>query len=195
MNSLRSMGCAALVILAVLSTSPRGDAADATFSQAVEVMPSQLRGAVAPPPAVANIDWSTGPAPEWIWGIPGDRKCVLRTTLPAGAKSAWLKATCDNVMRLKLNGKTIADSSEWQAPVEVNLLPYLTADQNELIAEVDNDGNVCGFLAKITLQMPDGSVQYVVSSAAWQGAADAKSARGRRSGWSPSMAKVRGEMS
>jgi putative heme-binding domain-containing protein len=157
------------------------DAATQRYTQAPEVMPSQVRGEPMAAPVRPAIDWSAGPRPAWIWGLPESTACVVRTKFTAGAvKAAWLKATCDNVMRVRLNGKVIATSSEWQAPVETDLLPLLEAGENNFQAEIDNEGNVAGFLAKIVLEAADGTKRYVVTGSDWEGAANRRS-----KDWSP----------
>ncbi|MCA9055941.1 MAG: heme-binding protein, partial [Planctomycetaceae bacterium] len=159
-----------VALLAAASVTSADDDSQKSFTQAAEVMPAQVRGAEPPAPQRANIDWSIGTRPEWIWGTPEPRACVLKTTFPGGAQTARLKATCDNVMRLYLNGKLVASSSEWKDPVEVDVLQNLKPGDNELVAEVDNEGDVGGFILKLVLQMSDGSTQYVVSGSDWKGA-------------------------
>lgn len=180
-SAVRPLWIAAVVSFVATDFAQADDAAPAPFTQVPEVMPSQVRGQEPPVVVRPNIDWVDGPRPAWIWGVPDATACVLRTKFDGGAvKSAWLKATCDNVMRVRLNGKVVATSSEWQTPVEIDLLPFLESGENNLQAEVDNEGNVAGFLAKIVLEGTDGTNRFVVTSGEWEGATERRS-----KAWSP----------
>ncbi|MFV0444228.1 MAG: c-type cytochrome [Planctomycetaceae bacterium] len=147
------------------------DAPPKSYTQAPEVMPAQVQGVPVETPKPAPVNWTAEPNPEWIWGIPGTKPCVVKTTFAGGAKTAWIKATCDNVMKLTLNGQSIASSSEWQQPVEVDVLSKLKPGDNELVAELDNEGGASGFLLKLVMQMPDGMTRTIVTGGDWTGAA------------------------
>jgi putative heme-binding domain-containing protein len=146
--------------------------ADEPRTQLPEFAASVVRGAEAEPVvAAAALNWDAGPNPQWIWAPTGDGPCVLRTTLPAGVKKAWLKASCDNVMKVFLNGKQVVAGSEWQQPAEVNLQPVLVEGENVLEVEASNQEGICGFVAKVILELGDGSTHYLVTDTNWQSGA------------------------
>ncbi|AGA31012.1 c-type cytochrome [Singulisphaera acidiphila] len=180
----RSRGGPALVFMMVVGfavqavPSLAADDSDRVFTQKPEVAPSQLRGQ-AKEPAKLNPEpgkLAQGPAPTWIWGAKLDTRYFLRKEFSGDAKAAWLKATCDNRMALFLNGKRLAQSQEWEAPVELDVRDLLRPGLNELVAQVDNEGGSAGFALKLVMTMPDGSTRYVVSDASWT-AADRRSAK------------------
>jgi putative heme-binding domain-containing protein len=111
-----------------------------------------------------------GPAPVWIWGADANRRYFLRKEFEGGAKSATVKASCDNVMTLYLNGKEIAGSDSWQTPIEKGVQNALQQGKNVLLAEVANEGGPSGFALKLGMTMADGKAQYVVSDNTWQAA-------------------------
>jgi putative heme-binding domain-containing protein len=117
-----------------------------------------------------------GPTPNWIWGADANKKYVLRTTFAGSSKAAALQVTCDNVFTLYLNGKKVAASSEWQAPVQRDVQQFILDGENVLEAEVSNEGNLMGFVLKLALADADGKPRYVVTDGNWQVAAarDAK---------------------
>lgn len=161
-----------LVATGLLTTWGSQSLAEPVWTQAPERQRSQVQGAPATPPQpVKELNWTAGPVPEWIWGVADNGPCVLRTTFRGGATSARLRVTCDNEFRLLLNGEVIAASSNWEQPVEVDVLSKLKPDENVLVAEASNEGGVCGFVLKLVLEQADGTPRYVTSSGEWQGAA------------------------
>ena len=50
--------------------------------------------------------------------IPPDS--ALNSRLSGVPEAAWMRATCDNAFVMKLNGKTVAQSRDWQKPVHVD---------------------------------------------------------------------------
>lgn len=162
----------AVLVSAASDVRLRADDAGRLYRQVAEVLPAvgRTESGAGDLTAAPEVDWSAGPAPEWIWGGRGDAPCLLKTTFAGGVRAAWLKATCDNEMKLFLNGRPIGESREWEAPLEINLQGHLRPGDNELVAEVRNRGGDVGFLAKLVLELPDGSRRYIVSNSAWQGA-------------------------
>ncbi|MEZ6065746.1 MAG: hypothetical protein R3B90_08580 [Planctomycetaceae bacterium] len=55
-------------------------------------------------------------------------------------------------------------------PTEVNLQPHLKAGDNVIEVAAANEGGVSGFVAKVVMQMSDGTSKYVVTSTDWQSA-------------------------
>lgn len=144
------------------------------YTQAAEVVESQTPGATSPDtPAAERADnhrklLTEGPVPTWIWGPSNDKTWFLRTTFAGGAKAALLKATSDNHMTVFINGKRVAHSDEWQAPVELDVQKYVRDGENELLAEVSNDGGIAAFVLKLVLIDADDQPHYVVSDDSWK---------------------------
>lgn len=126
-------------------------------------------------PAPEKLDVSGGPAPQWIWAPGNPQKCFLKTEFEAGEiRSAVLAATCDNTMKLSLNGKVIASSTEWQAPVFQNVTLNVKPGKNVITVEAGDEGGARGFVLKLILTGPDRRTRkYVLSNADWQASATA----------------------
>ncbi len=172
LNASRYLGVAAL-FLALLDSTPCLNAADVKiFTQKPEVVPSIVRG--EPAPSKTNEDHSqkdllrNGPKPFWIWGPDEKRRYVLRKEFDGGATVGWLKAACDNRMRLLLNGQEIAQASDWQSPVEVNVSNLLQPGKNVLEANVSNDEGPAGFVLKLALTKIGEKSRYLISDESWQ---------------------------
>jgi putative heme-binding domain-containing protein len=171
-------GSRVLIVAAVLaawSFGPSVMAADdgRSYSQAPEVAPSENLGEA---PAVGvekpvDVGLERGPSPSWIWGPDENSRYFLKTSFDGGSIAARLKATCDNEVTIFLNGQRILSSDDWQEPIEADVQRQIRPGRNELIAEVTNQGSAAGFLCKLALKQPDGSVRYVVSDASWTAAA------------------------
>src|SRR5205814_1976954 len=160
-----------------------GSAASAadTFTQSPVVAPSVERGSAAPPPAAPDASWQTrflaGPTPLWIWGKDDNTPYILRKEFAApGVTAAKLRVTCDNWVRLTLNGKQVVDSDKWEEPVEADVTKLLKPEGNVLVAEVRNDGGPAGFVMKLVMTAK-GEAKYVVSDTTWA-AAEANAAAG-----------------
>jgi putative heme-binding domain-containing protein len=171
MLSLPKLGliCTALV----LSLHSLATADDRVVTQTPAVAPAQAREKpVAEKPKERSTDklFRGGPTPLWIWGADFNKNYFLRKEIPDGAVAARLKATCDNRLRISINGAAVVSSDEWKTPVEVDVTKYLKAKDNVLVAEVINDGGVAGFVMKLALTMPKDEVRYLVSDETWQAA-------------------------
>jgi len=106
------------------------------------------------------------PAP-WIWGPADGRPYLLKKTFAGGGRRAVLVATADNRMRVSLNGQEIAASDNWEQPVTVEVGDRLRDGDNELVAEVTNDGGPAGFSCRLEIVAGDGSRRVVESDASW----------------------------
>jgi putative heme-binding domain-containing protein len=132
-------------------------------------MPSQVKGApsTAAPARPADIGLNRGPAPSWIWGPADESKYILKTSFIGGSTAAVLKTACDNQVTIFLNGKQVASNDDWQEPVESDVQAEIKPGGNDLVAMVENQGGPAGFIFKLALKNPDGTVRYVVSDASW----------------------------
>lgn len=166
-----------LAPLAGLWLTSAAAAQQRTFEQQPEVVAAQVRNQPAPSqpaqPSGASQALRQGPTPKWIWGADPNRSYVLRKVFSANADQAVLKAACDNVMTVRLNGRQVAAGSEWQQPVEADIRKHLKPGENELTVEVSNQGGPSGFVLKLALLGKDGKAQYVVSDETWTAAESA----------------------
>ena len=96
-------------------------------------------------PAAATL-FSDGPVASWIWGASNTKNYTLRKEFAAGSMTAVLKASCDNKVKLSLNGQVIGQSDEWQEPLEADVQKLLKPEGNVLVAEVVNEGGVAGLV-------------------------------------------------
>ncbi|NCX99193.1 MAG: heme-binding protein, partial [Planctomycetia bacterium] len=103
----------------------------------------------------------------WIWGADENKAYRLRKTFPGGARSAEIVATSDNRMKLLLNGTTVASSDAWERPVRVDVTKLVRDGENELIAEVENDGGSAGFSCRLMLEDAAGQKRDVASDGSW----------------------------
>src|SRR5690606_7498958 len=87
-----------------------------TFTQAPTVAPARVPGeTVTPPPKPLGLDaLNDGPVPNWIWGAEDNQTYILRKTFTGTAQAAWLRASCDNRMKVFVNGQPVAESGNWQ---------------------------------------------------------------------------------
>ncbi|MBM3981543.1 MAG: c-type cytochrome [Planctomycetes bacterium] len=144
-----------------------------TFTQKPVTAPTTERGDPAPAPKVdaGAAEWDkrfeSGPTPEWIWGDTPAKNYVLRTSFVANnVKAAKLKVSADNAVVLFLNGKRVAASDEWKDGAEADVSAHLKGN-NEILAEVRNEGGVAAFVFKLTMVDDKGKVSYVVSDTKW----------------------------
>ncbi len=160
-RSLHNACPTAALLLALLFTGIGHAADQPTWRQPAEPMP--LASA-----ADAAAGATPKPAPaKWIWGPDERREYRLTKTFQGGAKAAVLVATCDNAMRLFINGTEVAASDTWEAPVAIDVAKHLRDGDNELAAIVRNAGGLAGFSCRLVLTDPDGGVRMVESDQSW----------------------------
>jgi putative heme-binding domain-containing protein len=155
---------------------PKGDS-PAISEQAAEVLPSITES--NPNPAIPEAKGSQalllkGPAPEWIWGADYDTKYRLTKTFKANSKSARLFVSCDNSGTVFLNGQQVMKDVPWDSPKTVDAQKYLKEGENEIVAEVANEGGVAAFLCKLAMSGEGDKTEYVVSDASWKATAIGK---------------------
>ncbi|HEU0009006.1 MAG TPA: hypothetical protein VFT34_04235, partial [Verrucomicrobiae bacterium] len=134
------------------------------------------------------------PSPEWIWhpnngAPPGDnevrffRKEFRMTDAPV---KATLRVACDNRANVFLDGKQIAEATEWSTPTVVDLTPLLKAGDHLLAVRAQNEGSAAGLLVVLEAAFPTTKRMTLVSDATWQTAE-----RGLR-GWNMPDERVEG---
>ncbi|MHB1426021.1 MAG: c-type cytochrome [Gemmataceae bacterium] len=142
------------------------------YTRKAEIVPAEVAGEPVKPPTnkvrPKDEDLARGPQPLWIWGDDDNRRYILRKEFEGGATSARLKASCDNSMKLSLNGQEIASAAEWERPIEVDVSKLLKPGKNTLQASVANDGGPAGFVLKLVLNKPGEKTRYLISDETWQ---------------------------
>ena len=148
--------------------------AQKTWTQPIERQPVVDRIKDAAEPAeqktagIPDSAFSGGLVPKWIWGPDNDARYVLRTTVElADISAARLRASCDNVGAVFINGKRVGGSSEWQEPVDADVASALVNGKNVIEAEVENQGGAAAFVLKLVVQPAAGEAIEVVSNETW----------------------------
>ena len=77
------------------------------FTQVPEIAPAAGQPEPKAEPA-AKKSINEGPAPVWIWGADANKKYFVRKTFKGSAQFVRLRATCDDVMTIYVNGKMVA---------------------------------------------------------------------------------------
>ncbi|MDG2125955.1 MAG: c-type cytochrome [Verrucomicrobiales bacterium] len=141
-------------------------------------------------------------APQWLWSgklntAKANEVVYLRKGFELGGtvKKASLFATCDNVMEVWVNGKKVAENSEWASPVKVDVQKLLKGGKNLIAVRGANDGgSAAGFVAKLEVELADGKKVVVESDASWKLSGEAGSGwQGEGfndAGWKPAVAMV-----
>lgn len=161
-----------LLVASVATSVIAGNTAEAgkTYTQAPEIVSSQVKGEAKPAPKPKDNKSAEllrkGPKADWIWG-PGNANYTFSHKFDAAADSAVMIATCDNGMSVKLNGETVLTSSEWQSPVTKDISKLLKKGANEIVIDATNEGGVAALAVKIALTSGD-KTTYIVSDTSWQ---------------------------
>ena len=162
------------------------------FTQKPSVAESQVAsksGAEAKPekePEGKSLDLQQGPKAKWIW-VGNEDKLHFRKTFNADSVKANLIASCDNVMTIYVNGKRVASSSEWQAPVKVDAQKFLVKGENTITVDAADEGGQAGFACKLVTENAKGEKQVLISDESWQ-ATKSKDSK------EPLKIKIQGEM-
>ncbi len=164
---LRSVLRRSFPLVAVASLATWIDLVPA-LAQGPERMPSIEVGATVEdaPAALPSVDWSRAGATSWIWGDDSDRRYVLTRSFEARGNRAVLRATSDNGMQVRLNGRPVATSETWEEPVVVDVSEQLRSGANELSVTVSNAGGIAAFVAQLALIDDDGT-EFVVTDGSW----------------------------
>lgn len=145
--------------------------ADDTVATAMpEIMPTSLATQ-----AVASDDTSSledaiekGVKPKWIWGADQQQSYTMQATVNvASIKRAYLKASGDNSVTVRINGKPVGSSDAWESPVAADVSKYMVKGENLIEADVSNAGGVAAFCLKLVMVNADGKESSFVSDDTW----------------------------
>lgn len=119
-------------------------------------------------PQISESDFQSGSNPSWIWGADNNTSYTLETRFKASRPTiAVLKASCDNVGTVFVNGKQVASSNEWQEAMTADVTSLLVDGENTISAKVSNQGGVAAFVLKIALKDTGGNITTVISDNSW----------------------------
>jgi len=153
-----------------------GDDAQAVLKEAIASgTPSDETAANGPTDLApqSNDAWLTAkPIAKWIWSkaSPDGHKLNLRKSfdLSGDIKAARLYATCDNSMKLLLNGKAVKSTDNWQSPIELNVTKSLKQGKNVVAVAGENEGGVAALVLKLVVDLADGTQQAIVTDESWK---------------------------
>ena len=112
------------------------------------------------------------PVPQWIWhkSVDGNSHILLRKTfqLSGKVKAARLYTTCDNKLKLRINGKLVGESPDWMFPLETDVVKHLKPGKNVIAADCRNAGGPAGFVLKLAVITDKGETVTVISDKSWK---------------------------
>ncbi len=108
---------------------------------------------------------------KWIWhqGTVG-KKSQLRRAFKLGSNphTALMMATCDNAFTMRINGKHVAQSRDWQNPVYLDVKRFLQAGENVIEIDAEMFGGAAGFICQFEI-LEEGGEQYtIISDDQWE---------------------------
>jgi len=125
--------------------------------------------------------------PQWIWlGSPSDSNetVYFRHTFDLSSipTSVTVAGSCDNAMRVFINGKKAVSSNEWSTPVRAEIAGNLVKGKNVIAVEAVNSGGPGGLILSLDSwkSRPRGDkkgAQILSTSSAW------KASRKAAAGW------------
>lgn len=152
----------------------KGAGAQAVLMAAANsVAPKAEKAAAADLPSASNAGWlEDKPTPQWIWSqrSGNGQKLWFRKSfnLKGKTKSARIYATCDNKLKLWINGKHVGDSRDWPYPVEKDVTALLQSGSNVIAAEGQNGGGVAAFVLNLSVTTSDGKKLKIVTDTSWK---------------------------
>lgn len=124
-------------------------------------------------PAAAGGETPAPGAPQWIWdqGQPKNNQVVhFRKTFTVGGpiKSAIFAGSCDNAMKVFINGQPVAKSDSWENVTREDVTRAITVGENVLAIRGQNEGGSAAMLAKLTITPEAGDPLVIVTDSSWQ---------------------------
>lgn len=103
--------------------------------------------------------------PQWIWtskaAKDGEKATFRKTFNVTGAvKSAKIDFTCDNGATVFINGRKVAENTNWDQPTSAKLKEFLKPGENEIRIDARNSGSVAGLVA-----VEENNTLFVMTSA------------------------------
>lgn len=135
--------------------------------------PSKEDAAADPQSPDAKKKWLTSaPEAQWIWNKQPTKNQKLffqkSFSLAAAAKSARLYTTCDNHVKVWINGQLVGKSDAWQEPVEADVAKYLKVGENLIAIEGQNDEGTAALVLKMTAELANDTKTTIISDKSWK---------------------------
>ena len=110
--------------------------------------------------------------PQWIWtskaAKDGETATFRKTfNITGEVKSAKIDFTCDNGATAFINGRKVAENSNWDQPTSTKLKALLKPGENEIRIDAKNSGSVAGLVAVITIRLADGGETLIETGPDW----------------------------
>lgn len=107
--------------------------------------------------------------PQWIWtskvAKDGEKATFRKTfTVSGKVKSAILNFTCDNGATALVNGKKVAENSDWSVPTLVKLNNALLPGENEICFEARNRDGIAALVATLTIKTAGRAPETVIET-------------------------------
>ncbi len=108
-------------------------------------------------------------APQWIWtsknAKDGEKATFTKTfTVKGQPKSGRLMFTCDNGATAFVNGKKVAENTDWSDPNKEKVTDYLHPGENEIRFDAKNSGPVAGLIATLAIKTDSGEEESVIET-------------------------------
>ena len=114
----------------------------------------------------------SGKTPNWIWSAKASngQKVWFRHEFQIDdeVSAAEIYATCDNKLKLFLNGKDAGMSNAWERPNEREVKSLLRRGKNVIAVEGQNEGGIAGLVLKLGIVFAGDKRQAIVSGADWK---------------------------
>jgi len=151
----------------------QGSTAKAVLKGAVESKAPAVKAAAANVAPRSNAAWiKDAPTPKWIWTkqSTGGQQLWFRKDfqLQGKPKSARLYATCDNKLKLWINGKSAGSARDWMYPLQKDVTGLLKSGKNVIAAEGENAGGVAAFVLNLSIEQANGKTLKVISDKSWK---------------------------
>jgi putative heme-binding domain-containing protein len=148
----------------------RGPAMKAQFRNVRIKMAKADQKAAAKPPRPEEA------TAKWIWlnegDTPADKVYFRKEIDSSGVGAARLYATCDDRMKIFIDGKEVISSNSWSRPVFVDLSKQLDLDapqkKHVIAIEGENGKSAAGLLVKLNLESGWRSAWSIVTDESWQ---------------------------
>jgi hypothetical protein len=113
----------------------------------------------------ANWIWFPGKSSESGSGCEFTRNFMLQ----AIPKKAVLIATADDACKVNINGKVVAENSNWEKAVKVSVSKFLKKGANVItVSAQDVGGAPCGMLLDLQVEFDNGMPMSILSDTSWQ---------------------------
>ena len=116
--------------------------------------------------------------PQWVWlqkksGTAEPRAYFRKEFDGGGVSSARLYATCDNEMKVFIDGKLVLQSSEWEMPLFKDVSKEIDLDspnkKHVIAVECRNEGSVGGLMVRLDFESGWRDAWSLVSDESWLG--------------------------